>query len=85
MKEFDELVSEQVKTMDQLLFLQSEIERCQQIEIELVTLQNETPLTSLREEIMMMKKQLKEIQQTFEQQTEAIIQSYKSETKLASS
>ncbi|MBM7704433.1 YgaB family protein [Metabacillus iocasae] len=82
MEEFDQLVSEQLETMDQLLFLQSEIERCQQVEVELAKLQHETTLASLREEITTMKKQLREIQQTFERQTEAIIQSYQKSAQL---
>ena len=31
-EEFNRLVTEQMKTMDRLLFLQSELERCQEIE-----------------------------------------------------
>jgi hypothetical protein len=76
MEPFDRLVSEQLKTMDQLLFLQSEIERCQAIEEELIELQNEAKLQSIQEEIQQMKQQLKEIQQIFEKQTEEVIQSY---------
>ncbi|KXG10958.1 hypothetical protein AT864_00826 [Anoxybacillus sp. P3H1B] len=76
MELFDRLVGEQLKTMEQLLFLQSEIERCQSIEEELIELQNEAKLQSVQEEIQQMKQQLKEIQQTFEKQTEEVIQSY---------
>lgn len=77
MELFDHLVREQLKTMEQLLFLQSEIERCQAIEEELIALQNEAKLQSIREEIQKMKKQLKEIQQIFEKQTEEVIRSYR--------
>ena len=35
MNEFDRLIGEQLRTMDKLLFLQSEIERCQEIEQQL--------------------------------------------------
>ena len=38
MDEFDRLIGEQLRTMDKLLFLQSEIERCQQIANELFEL-----------------------------------------------
>jgi hypothetical protein len=78
MNRFDELVCEQLKTMDKLLYLQSEIERCQQIEQELIQLQNETELQSIQDEIQKMKMELIEIQQIFEQQTEEVIRSYQS-------
>ncbi|MBB5326151.1 hypothetical protein HNQ34_003270 [Anoxybacillus tepidamans] len=73
---FDRLVREQLKTMEQLLFLQSEIERCQAIEEELIALQNEAKLQSIQTQILQMKQQLKEIQQIFEKQTEEVIRSY---------
>jgi DNA repair exonuclease SbcCD ATPase subunit len=63
MELFERLVNEQLKTMEQLLFLQSEIERCQEIEKQLIELQQEAKLQSLQEEIRQMKQQLKEIQQ----------------------
>jgi hypothetical protein len=75
-EQFERLVSEQLKTMEQLLFLQEELERCQAIEEELVKLQNKTKLRSIQDEINAMKKQLREIQQIFEKQTEEVIQSY---------
>jgi hypothetical protein len=78
MNEFNRLVSEQMKTMDRLLFLQSELERCQEIEMELRAIQLETELESVQLEIANMKKDLKEIQQMFEQQTEDVIRSYQS-------
>ncbi|MFZ3590972.1 YgaB family protein [Bacillus sp. DJP31] len=74
---FDQIVREQLKTIDKLLFLHSEIERCQQLELELKDLQNKTELQSLKEEIQIMKTELKQIQYTFEQQTEEVITSYK--------
>ena len=78
MNEFNRLVTEQMKTMDWLLFLQSELERCQEIEMELRAIQQETELESVQLEIAKMKKDLKEIQQTFEKQTEEVIRSYQS-------
>ncbi|MBN8252912.1 hypothetical protein LZP85_01230 [Priestia flexa] len=80
MEQFTKLVSQQLETMDQLLFLQSEIERCQQIEEELIKLQAEAKLDCIRGEISEMKQRLKEIQQTFEVQTEEIISSYKKDS-----
>lgn len=76
MSHFDLLVGQQLETMDQLLFLQSEIERCQEIELELQRLQEQAQLKSVREEITSMKIQLREIQRTFEEQTAEIIKTY---------
>jgi hypothetical protein len=76
MNNFNRLVSEQMETMEKLLFLQSEIERCQGIEKELIALQEETKLESIQDDIAKMKRELKEIHETFEKQTEELIQSY---------
>jgi chromosome segregation and condensation protein ScpB len=76
MNRFDQLVNEQLRTMDKLLFIQSEIERCQQLEKELVILQNQTELDSIQEEISKMKIELRHIQETFEMQTEEVIRTY---------
>ncbi|EKN63592.1 hypothetical protein BABA_24780 [Neobacillus bataviensis LMG 21833] len=81
---FNRLVSEQMATMEKLLYLQTELERCQQIEEELQTLQNATDLDSIQIDIQLMKKELKEIQLIFEKQTEEVINSYK-ETNLTTS
>jgi hypothetical protein len=81
MNDFNRLVSEQMLTMDKLLYLQGELERCQEIEEQLQILQNETELESVQFEINQMKKELKEIQEIFEKQTEDVIQSYR-ETNL---
>lgn len=78
---FERLVNEQLKTMDKLLFLQSEIERCQAIEKQLIELQQEAKLQSIQEEICQMKRQLKEIQKMFEKQTEEVILSYQNERR----
>jgi len=76
MKEFDRLVTEQMKTMDRLLFLQGELERCQEIEMQLGEIQQESKLECVQLEIKKMKEELKEIQQIFERQTEEVIRSY---------
>ena len=77
MDHFKRLVSEQMMTMEKLLYLQGELERCQEIEEQLQTLQNETELESVEFDINQMKKELKEIQEIFEKQTEEVIQSYR--------
>ncbi|MEH6994089.1 YgaB family protein [Neobacillus drentensis] len=77
MDHFNRLVSEQMMTMEKLLYLQGELERCQEIEEQLQTLQNETELESVQFDINQMKKELKEIQEIFEKQTEEVIQSYR--------
>lgn len=76
MKDFNCLVSEQLKIMDKLLFVQSELERCQDIEQQLKNLQEESKLGEVQSEIIRMRKELKEIHQVFEQQTEEVIRSY---------
>ena len=65
MEEFDRLIGVQLQTMDKLLFLQSEIERCQEIERELRALQ-ELGAVSIQEEIEQKKSELAEIQKVFE-------------------
>ncbi|MEH7096080.1 YgaB family protein [Neobacillus vireti] len=77
MDHFNRLVSEQMATMEKLLYLQAELERCQQIEEELQALQNATNLESVQNDIQVMKKELKEIQIIFEKQTEEVINSYR--------
>jgi len=73
---FDQLVGEQLKTMDKLLDLQSEIERCQDLKNQLDILQDEAKLKSIQDEIENMKEELNKIQQVFEKQTKEVIQSY---------
>jgi hypothetical protein len=77
MDHFNRLVSEQMMTMEKLLYLQGELERCQEIEQQLQAIQNETELESVQFDINQMKKELKEIQEIFEKQTEEVIQSYR--------
>jgi hypothetical protein len=77
MDHFNRLVSDQLVTMEKLLYLQGELERCQQIEEELQILQKATDLESVQTDIRLMKKELKEIQTIFEKQTEEVINSYR--------
>lgn len=76
MEEFDRLINEQLKTMDKLLLLQSEIEKCQEIEQQLYALQEFKQIQSIGEEVQRMKKELSNIQHIFEQQTEDVIRYY---------
>lgn len=76
MDDFNRLVSEQLTTMDQLLYLQGELERCRGIQKELESLQNESQLREVEFEIDRMKKELNEIQRIFEKQTEEVINLY---------
>ncbi|MBO1515561.1 YgaB family protein [Metabacillus bambusae] len=76
---FDQLVGEQLKTMDKLLYLQSEIERCQDIMKQLIALQDEAKIQSVQDEIEQMKLELNRIQEVFEKQTEEVIRSYENQ------
>ncbi len=76
MSNFDDLVGEQLKTMDKLLFIQSEIERCQELEKQILELQKETELQSIQDEISRMQEELVQIHDLFQQQTEEVIRSY---------
>ncbi|MFD1779538.1 YgaB family protein [Fredinandcohnia salidurans] len=76
MSNFNDLVSEQLKTMDKLLFIQSEIERCQELEKQILELQKETELQPIQEEIKRMQDELTQIHDLFQQQTEEVIRSY---------
>lgn len=76
MEEFDRLIGEQLKTMDKLLLLQSEIEKCQEIEQQLCALEELKQIQSIGEEVQRMKKELTNIQYIFERQTEDVIRYY---------
>ncbi|MFT8322735.1 MAG: YgaB family protein [Bacillus sp. (in: firmicutes)] len=73
---FNGLVGEQMKTMDKLLYLQGELERCEGIELELQLLQKETELKEIQMDIQKMKEELQDIHQIFELQTEEVIKVY---------
>lgn len=76
MDKFNELVSTQMQTMEKLLYLQSELERCQEIEKQLDTLKQNAELEELRVEIDRKKQELHEIHTMFEKQTEEVIHTY---------
>jgi DNA mismatch repair ATPase MutS len=76
MDKFNELVSTQMQTMEKLLYLQSELERCQEIEKQLDALKQSAELEELRLEIDRKKLDLQEIHQMFEKQTEEVIHTY---------
>ncbi|MFC0273817.1 YgaB family protein [Metabacillus herbersteinensis] len=79
MNQFDYLVREQLKTMDKLLYLQSEIERCEEIKEQLNQLQDEAKAESVQFEIEQMRLQLYQIQHMFEKQTEEVIRTYQNQ------
>ncbi|MEH6937931.1 YgaB family protein [Bacillus sp. JJ664] len=83
MQVFDELVRRQLQTMDQLIKIQEEIERCQEIENQLFELEDLSKLSSIQDEIHIMRTELKAIQNTFLLQTQQIIKSFSEEKKLA--
>lgn len=76
MDKFNELVSTQMQTMEKLLYLQSELERCQEIEKQLDALKQNAELEELRMEIDKKKQELHEIHRMFEKQTEEVIHTY---------
>ncbi|MFD6438458.1 YgaB family protein [Peribacillus sp. NPDC060186] len=73
MEQFNQLINNQLKTMEKLLHLQSEIERCQDIEKQLLDLQEESEAVTIQEEIQLKKQELKSIHDMFERQTEEVI------------
>ncbi|KIY20518.1 MULTISPECIES: YgaB family protein [Mesobacillus] len=76
MDKFNDLVSIQMHTMEKLLFLQSELERCQEIELQLDALNQSAELEELHLEINRKKQELQEIHRMFEKQTEEVIHTY---------
>ena len=76
MKEFDRLIGEQLRTMDKLLFLQSEIERCQEIEKQLCFSKEISHVDLIRTEMDRKRIELEEVQQIFEKQTEEVIRHF---------
>ncbi|KYC60489.1 hypothetical protein GWJ21_11115 [Bacillus coagulans] len=78
MEEFNRLVAQQMDTMDRLLFLQSEMERCNKVKSELLKLQEETMAEDILDKIGRMNKELQEIEKVFESQTVELIRVYRS-------
>ncbi|WP_071458750.1 YgaB family protein [Bacillus massilinigeriensis] len=76
MDQFNDLVSVQMRTMEKLIYLQSEIERCQQVEEQLLALREEAKLEEVRTDIDKMKAELLDIHRQFEEQTDEVIRSY---------
>ncbi|ATH94790.1 hypothetical protein ACH95_20500 [Bacillus glycinifermentans] len=76
MPEFENLVQGQLEIMDKLLYLQAEIERCQEIEKELIAFEKKAQLLSIREDISQKRRDLAAIQDLFQKQTEQVIQAY---------
>lgn len=76
MNNFNRLISAQMKTMEQLLEVQSELELSQKLEQELLEHQDVTKLEEVQSEIIRKKQALREIHAIFEQQTEEVIRSY---------
>ncbi|MEI5908541.1 YgaB family protein [Bacillus spongiae] len=81
MDTFNQLVGEQLKTMEKLLFLQAEIERCQQMESGLIERNETEKVEKVKEEVKKLKKELKEVQEEFTRQTNEVIHTY-SQTKV---
>ena len=79
MKQFDLLVSEQLKTMDQLLNLQTELERYKSLKYLRERERDEESLRELRVEIQKRQQELHLLHQTFEQQTKQVIESFQQE------
>lgn len=79
MEEFNRLINAQLKTMEKLLYVQSEIERCQDIEKQFLAKQEEDKVMAIQEEIQDRKKELTKIHETFERQTEDVIRYYQQE------
>lgn len=73
---FEELVGRQMKIMDKLLILQSEIERCQEFEKALTALEETEELETLQKEIACKKRELDDIQELFQKQTQQVIMTF---------
>lgn len=71
MTEFDRLISEQLRTMERLLFVQSEIDKYQEMKSQLCALQGID--NDVEQEIEQYKIELEEIQERFNKQTEEVI------------
>ncbi|MBE7106184.1 stress-induced protein [Bacillus cereus] len=79
MNDFDKLVGEQLETMDELLKLQSHLEKYQQIEMSGRNTCDKKELHFIRQEIYRTEIALKLLHEKFEQQTNNVIQSFETE------
>ncbi|ABY41708.1 YgaB family protein [Bacillus mycoides] len=79
MNDFDKLVGEQLETMDELLKLQSHLEKYQQIEMSGRDTCDKKELHFIRQEIYRTEIALKLLHEKFEQQTNNVIQSFETE------
>ncbi|EEL72565.1 stress-induced protein [Bacillus cereus] len=79
MNDFDKLVGEQLETMDELLKLQSHLEKYQQIEMSERDTCDKKELHFIRQEIYRTEIALKLLHEKFEQQTNNVIQSFEIE------
>ncbi|MGG0237834.1 YgaB family protein [Bacillus rhizoplanae] len=80
MRSFDELVEEQLRTMDELLKLQVHLEKYQHLEM---NQRDAKELHFIRQEIQKTEKTLKDLQEKFEQQTAAVIHSFENDKMLS--
>lgn len=79
MSDFDKLVGEQLETMDELLKLQSHLEKYQQIEMSGRDTCDKKELHFIRQEIYRTEIALKLLHEKFERQTNNVIQSFETE------
>ena len=83
MKDFDKLVGEQLETMDELLKLQSHLEKYQQIEMNEKDTWAKKELHFIRQEIYRTEVALKMLHEKFEEQTNSVIQSFTTEKMIS--
>ncbi|MFX3623314.1 MAG: YgaB family protein [Ectobacillus sp.] len=76
MREFDRLVGEQLKIMNELLDLQMELERYQRMSR---IMKDHVKLEEIQEHIQKTQRNLHTLQEAFEQQTHEVIQSFQKE------
>ncbi|WP_335872493.1 YgaB family protein [Bacillus sp. 2205SS5-2] len=79
MSAFNQLIEKQLKTMEKLLLLQSEIERYQLAEKELIELGKLVELEQIKRELLEMNKEINVIQAEFNRQTNDVIRTYSEE------
>ncbi|GGE78287.1 YgaB family protein [Priestia taiwanensis] len=76
MERFNELVGEQLKIMDRLLYIQAKIERYQEQEREWQVAKEGEKVELVQQKLAAMKNELKRMQQQFEAQTKEVIMSF---------